>query len=226
MTKHECAIVTAHTGITMLRGDDLKYLYRYLSEIIGRPVFSHEIPAVCEQFRDRIKADFIALCRNASDDIVCDDESKTALAKMLELIDKQAVLDIAMSYCPDDDGCCSKAGHDLREMLDEIEALPIVHIDDMAFNIQNEIQAEKPSRTVEITFVRHGRWIPTKQKGYYECSACRYEQTSNPAQRFCSYCGARMDGATDVAGHCGAMMDGGTISRERFAEIMGEDETT
>jgi hypothetical protein len=32
-----------------------------------------------------------------------------------------------------------------------------------------------------------------------------------------------MDGATDVAGHCGAMMDGSTISRERFAEIMGED---
>lgn len=69
MTKQECAIVTAYTEISMLRGDDLKYLYRYLSEIIGRPVFSHEIPAVCEQFRDRIKADFIALCRNASDDI-------------------------------------------------------------------------------------------------------------------------------------------------------------
>lgn len=144
MTKQECAIVTAHTEISMLRGDDLKYLYRYLSEIIGRPVFSHEIAEVCEQFRDRIKADFIALCRNASDD--------------------------------------------------------------------NEPE------------VRHGRWIPTKLKGYYECSACRYEHTSNPAQRFCSYCGARMDGATDVAGHCGAMMDGGTISRERFAEIMGEDE--
>ena len=125
MTKHECAIVTAHTGVTMLRGDDLKYLYHYLSEIIGRPVFSHEIPAVCELFRGKIMEDFIALCRNASDDIVCDDESKTALAKTLELIDKQAVLDITMSYCPDDDGCCSKAGHDLREMLDEIEALPI-----------------------------------------------------------------------------------------------------
>lgn len=69
MTKQECAIVTAYTEYSMLRGDDLKYLYRYLSEIIGRPVYSHEIPAVCEQFRDRIKADFIALCRNASDDI-------------------------------------------------------------------------------------------------------------------------------------------------------------
>jgi hypothetical protein len=69
MTKQECAIVTAYTEISMLRGDDLKYLYRYLSEIIGRPVFTHEIPEVCELFRDRIKADFISLCRNASDDI-------------------------------------------------------------------------------------------------------------------------------------------------------------
>lgn len=66
---------------------------------------------------------------------------------MPELIDRQAALEIAMSYCPDDDGCCSKAGHDLREMLDEIEALPIVHIDDMTFKIQNEIQAVKPSKT-------------------------------------------------------------------------------
>lgn len=68
MTKQECAIVTAYTEFSMLRADGLKYLYHYLSEIIGRPVFSHEIPEVCEQFRDRIKADFIALCCNASDD--------------------------------------------------------------------------------------------------------------------------------------------------------------
>ena len=123
MTKQECAIVTAYTEISMLRGDDLKYLYRYLSEIIGRPVFTHEIPAVCEQFRDRIKADFIALCRNASDGIEPD--------------------------------------------------------------------------------VRRGRW---------ECGG------------FCSECGLdNEERKTTFCPHCGAMMDGGTISRERFAEIMGED---
>lgn len=114
---------------------------------------------------------------------------------MPELIDKQAALDIAMSYCPDDDGCCSKAGHDLREMLDEIEALPIVHIDDIAFNIQNDIQAEKPSRTVEITFVRHGRWIVKGQDIY--CSECNEESLYNPFgaskfSRFCPNCGAHM----------------------------------
>jgi hypothetical protein len=181
----------------MLRGDDLKYLYRYLSEIIGRPVFTHEIPEVCEQFRDRIKADFIALCRNASDDIARDDESTTALAKMPELIDRHALLKNVFDNPP--------------------EKATMTHAEWCRKCIY-----EAP--TIEAGSVRHGRWIPTKLKGYYECSACRYEHTSNPAQQFCSYCGARMDGATDVAGHCGAMMDGGTISRERFAEIMVEDE--
>ena len=67
MTKQECAIVTAYTDISMLRGDDLKYLYKYLSGFLGRPVYTHEIPAVCMQFRDRIREDFIALCRDAKE---------------------------------------------------------------------------------------------------------------------------------------------------------------
>lgn len=36
MTKHECAVVTAYTDISMLCGDDLKYLYNYLSGFIGQ----------------------------------------------------------------------------------------------------------------------------------------------------------------------------------------------
>lgn len=141
MTKQECAIVTAYTEFSMLRGDDLEYLYRYLSEIVGRPVFSHELPAVCVQFRDKIKADFIALCRNASDDIVRDDESTTARAKMPELIDRHALLKSIYGNPP-----------------------------------------EKARMT-------HAEWY---RKCIYEAPTIEPE--------------------------------GGTISRERFAEIMGEDE--
>ena len=68
MTKHECAIVTAYTGFSMLKGSDLKYLYNYLSSLIGRPVYSHEIPAVAESYKEQIREDFLALCRNAADD--------------------------------------------------------------------------------------------------------------------------------------------------------------
>ena len=67
MTKHECAIVTAYTGFAMLKGSDLKYLYDYLSGFIGRPVYTHEIPAVAAAYREQIREDFIALCRNATD---------------------------------------------------------------------------------------------------------------------------------------------------------------
>mgnify|MGYP003375525846 CR=1 FL=1 len=70
MTKHECAIITAYTDITMLKGNDLKYLYDYLSGIIGRPVYSHEIPAVIDQYKNTIiKNDFLALCRNATEEV-------------------------------------------------------------------------------------------------------------------------------------------------------------
>lgn len=68
MTKHECAVLTAYTEISMLKGSDLKYLYNYLSGFIGRPVYSHEIPAVAESYKEQIREDFLALCRNAADD--------------------------------------------------------------------------------------------------------------------------------------------------------------
>ena len=40
-----------------------------------------------------------------------------------EYINKNDVLELAMHYCPDDDGSCSNIG-DIRDLLDEIEALP------------------------------------------------------------------------------------------------------
>ena len=110
---------------------------------------------------------------------------------MPELIDKQAALDIVMRYCPCMMKVASKAGNDLGEMLDEIEELPIVHIDDMAFKIQNEIHAEKPSRTVEITFVRHGRWIQ-RRNGKYYCTNCGCEERFIFQKNYCPRCGSDM----------------------------------
>ncbi len=69
MTKRECAVITAYTDIAMLKGNDLKFLYDYLSGIIGRPVYSHEIPAVIEQYKNTIiRNDFLALCQNATEE--------------------------------------------------------------------------------------------------------------------------------------------------------------
>lgn len=43
---------------------------------------------------------------------------------MDDLISRQAAIELAMQYCPDDDGSCSKAGEDIRNLLDELENLP------------------------------------------------------------------------------------------------------
>ena len=45
---------------------------------------------------------------------------------MKKLIYLEDALNIVMQYCPDDDGTCSKADRDIRELLDELENLPSV----------------------------------------------------------------------------------------------------
>lgn len=47
---------------------------------------------------------------------------------MTEYIELKAAVDLAMQYCPDDDGACSKADRDIRELLDELEALPAADV--------------------------------------------------------------------------------------------------
>ena len=57
---------------------------------------------------------------------------------MERFVKLSSVIDIAMKYCPDDDGSCSEAGNDLREMLDEIEAIngeDVLPRDDIERNI-------------------------------------------------------------------------------------------
>ncbi len=76
MTKLECAIVMAYTNIAMLQGDDLRYFYIYLSSIVGRPVYTHEIPNVMSSYHDTtIRDDFLALCRNATEEEVVNGET-------------------------------------------------------------------------------------------------------------------------------------------------------
>lgn len=90
------------------------------------------------------------------------------------LIDADKVLNIVAAYCPDDDGSCSKAGIDLREMLDEIEALP-------------EIDAEP---------IKHGHWIiiDDVEKFIAKCSECgRVEDTRWIEDYPYCHCGAKMD---------------------------------
>ena len=58
MTRREAAIVTAYTGYFI---GELGELYKYLSELIGRPVYTHEIPAVRDKYHSKIKQDFVEM---------------------------------------------------------------------------------------------------------------------------------------------------------------------
>lgn len=67
MTLRECAIVEAYTGICMLTGDKTSAFYEYASEIIGRPVYTHEFASKEMQslLKERSYDDFVELCREA-----------------------------------------------------------------------------------------------------------------------------------------------------------------
>lgn len=66
MTKAECAIVMAYTGISMLSGDDLAYFYKYLAQIMGRPVYTHELAMIWDDIQTNAKPDFLKLCKEAT----------------------------------------------------------------------------------------------------------------------------------------------------------------
>jgi hypothetical protein len=93
---------------------------------------------------------------------------------MDEFIKKSKAIELVMQYCPDDDGSCSKAGNDLRELLDEIEAI----------NPENV----KP--------LKNGEWIEgyneTTDKRVSRCSKCGYEKNRFRKPPYCENCGAEM----------------------------------
>jgi len=67
MTYRECAIVEAFTGVCMLAGENTGHFYKYVSEIMGGPVFTHEIAAYTAEIKEKSRADFEKLCSTAID---------------------------------------------------------------------------------------------------------------------------------------------------------------
>lgn len=66
MTLRERVIVETYTGTCMVTGEDREELYKYWAELMGRPVYTHEIASkeVQEKLEEMSKGDFIALCRS------------------------------------------------------------------------------------------------------------------------------------------------------------------
>ena len=60
MTKREAAIVSAFTGKML---GSFSEMHRYVEEIMGRQVFSHEMAncSIAKQIREKAKPDFVEL---------------------------------------------------------------------------------------------------------------------------------------------------------------------
>lgn len=71
MTNKEKAIIMAYTGICMLAGDKLGIFYNYLENLLGRPIYTHELAntSLWETIKEKSKADFLSLCEKVEEDI-------------------------------------------------------------------------------------------------------------------------------------------------------------
>lgn len=96
-----------------------------------------------------------------------------------DAISRQAAIELATQYCPDDDGTCSKADEDIRNLLDELEALP----------------SAQPERKKGKWVTYDGDWFKTM----FKCSECGAMIDIDEKDRnfFCYHCGADMRGDDD-----------------------------
>lgn len=64
MTDHEKAIVSAYTGVAMLTGEKFSIFHKYIEDICGRPIWTHELAneKVVNEIKEKSKPDFIRLC--------------------------------------------------------------------------------------------------------------------------------------------------------------------
>lgn len=80
MTLKERVIVETYTGYCMVTGEDRNEVYKYMSKLLGRPVYTHELAdkAVHKQLQEKALPDFKALC-------IPDEEWKSLRDKLDEL---------------------------------------------------------------------------------------------------------------------------------------------
>lgn len=60
-TKEQAIIVSAYTGVMACNFSDM---HGEVEKRLGRPVFTHEFPALSEKIRELFREDFISMCTN------------------------------------------------------------------------------------------------------------------------------------------------------------------
>jgi hypothetical protein len=70
MTDKERAIVMAYTGVVMLTGNKFSIFHKYIEDILGRPVYTHELAekSVWDEIKNRSSKDFLDLCSGGKEE--------------------------------------------------------------------------------------------------------------------------------------------------------------
>ena len=72
MTDREKAIVMAYTGVCMLNGDKFQIFHKYVEDIMGRPVYTHEfgLDLFANEVKKKAEPDFMKLCEEDDYEII------------------------------------------------------------------------------------------------------------------------------------------------------------
>lgn len=109
MTNKEKAIIMAYTGICMLDGEDFDIYHEYIQEIMGRPIYTHELAdkRVMDEIAEKSKMDFLAICRRREAD---EENNVQGLEKILKEIESEYLMCRCQNnkVCdyPESIGCC------------------------------------------------------------------------------------------------------------------------
>lgn len=68
MTDREKAIVEAFTGVCMLTGEKRSVFNKYVNEVMGKPIYTHEFAYnhIQEELKEKSKDDFVKLCKETT----------------------------------------------------------------------------------------------------------------------------------------------------------------
>ena len=68
MTKHELVVISAYTGFLLC--DDFGDMHEYIEQILGRPVWTHELadPKIIEEIREKARPELMRICEEATED--------------------------------------------------------------------------------------------------------------------------------------------------------------
>ncbi len=63
MTLEEKVICEIYTGICFTSSEERGETYKYAEKLMGRPVYTHEYPALADQLKELSRPDFIRVCK-------------------------------------------------------------------------------------------------------------------------------------------------------------------